>query len=595
VLSSHGIHFICACLQLIVIRASTHLVSESEPVATMKLTSSPLVAVFLLSVVTLSSAANVERNLTVSESTIRGASPRYLGTTAATEADDSEEWAELVQAATTFEAEQTSQDVRILNQQTYHAADGCLANNAKQTDICLASEHSSNVAVHCCRGSIENDNLKCSRDGCKTRSTFAAAKNYCENKGMRLCSVAELETGACCDKGCGWNKKISWTSDSCETDNPPTNPKSSSSGTLVTFEGDRSADYESTVGVMFEVEAREDVSITSLSTLTGSSTKIWTEVWTREGSYTGKTASNDGWEMIYFKKSQQRGTAAPTEINFETPVVIREGSSASFYIVSPGMIASVESDVKEGKSIAQNDSIKLYSGLAIAHDRWERGCSNGKECIFSARSFQGTISYEAVTITSPPTPLPTMDPFRKTDTGRTERENQWLHEHNIRREEWHEKYGKKYKPLKWSEDLKDMAQKYADDLASDCGATVHDSYANREGYGENLASNTGFGDWAELKPVEKIMTRFVENEQDWVPPANNHFMQVLWYSTTHVGCADAMGKKPNGAICRYQVCRYARPGNCGVKSFNDGSKRWWMKAVMQDSSRCKPLCPPEGC
>jgi hypothetical protein len=203
---------------------------------------------------------------------------------------------------------------RILNQQTYHAADGCLANSDKQTDICLASEHSSNVAVHCCRGSIENNNnLKCSRDGCKTRSTFTAAKNYCENKGMRLCSVAELETGACCDKGCGWNKKISWTSDSCETDNPPMNPKSSSSGTLVTFDGDRSADYESTVGVMFEVEAREDVSITSLSTLTGSSTKIWTEVWTREGSYTGKTASNDGWEMIYFKKSQQRGTAAPTE------------------------------------------------------------------------------------------------------------------------------------------------------------------------------------------------------------------------------------------------------------------------------------------
>eukprot|EP00986_Skeletonema_menzelii_P001981 scaffold547_cov143-Skeletonema_menzelii.AAC.3 len=542
------------------------------------LTSSPLLAAFLLSAVAPSSATNddVHRNLTVSESSIRGATQRYLG---------NNEWAELVQAAATFEAEQT-----------YHAADGCLSNNEKQTNVCLASEHSSNVAVHCCKGSMETNNLKCSRDGCKTRSTFAGAKNYCENKGMRLCSVAELETGVCCHKGCGWNKEISWTSDRCDTgNNPSMNPKSSSAGTLVTFDGDRSADYQSTLGVMFEVEAQEDVSITSLSTLTGSATTIWSEVWTREGSYAGKTASSDGWEMIYFGKSQQKGTAAPTEITFETPVSIREGATASFYIVSPGLITSVESDVKEGKSIAQNNSIKLYSGAAIAHNRWEMGCINGRECIFKARSFQGTINYKAVTITSPPTPLPTMDPFKKTDTGLTVRENQWLEGHNIRREEWHKKYGKKYNPLKWSEKLKDMAQEYADFLASDCNPTVHDSYENRQGYGENLASNTGFGTWSELKSVEKIMTRFVEDEQDWLPPANNHFMQVLWYSSTHVGCADSMGKKPGGAICRYQVCRYARTGNCNTKRFNDGSKRWWMKAVMDDSSPCKPFCPPEGC
>jgi hypothetical protein len=140
-----------------------------------------------------------------------------------------------------------------------------------------------------------------------------------------------------------------------------------------------------------------------------------------------------------------------------------------------------------------------------------------------------------------------------------------------------------------------MAQSYADELASDCGATVHDSYENRKGYGENLASNTGFGSWGELKSVDKIMTRYVERESTWVPPDNYHFMQVLWYATTHVGCADSKGKKSNGAICRYQVCRYARTGNCNVKSFDNGSKEWWMKAVMSDSSNCKPFCPPEGC
>jgi len=574
----------------------------------MKLVSLFLAATLLLSSSTLSSANenNVRRNLTASELTIDNVSQRYLkgnnknknkkGTT--TDSDNTEGWAELVQAAAAFEVS--------FEQQKYRAADGCLANNEKQTNICLASEHSSNMAVHCCKGSMEQNNLKCSRNGCKTKSTFTAAENYCDNQGMRLCSVAELESGACCDKGCGWNKQISWTSDSCDSSsNPPTknpannptnmDPKSSSAGTLVTIDGDRSADYKNAIGVMFDIEAREDVGITSFSTFTGSTSKTWTEVWTRDGSYRGNTADNSGWEKIYFEKSQQRGTAAPIEVTLKTPVYIQQGETASFYIVSPGKITNVESDVKEGKSIAQDDSIKLYAGIALDYDRWERGCINDRQCIFSARSFEGTISYNAVTITSPPTSKPTTNPFEKQDSGLTFREEQWLDGHNVRRQKWHEQYGKKYKPLKWSEELKDMAQSYADELASDCGATVHDSYENRKGYGENLASNTGFGSWGELKSVDKIMTRYVERESTWVPPANNHFMQVLWYATTHVGCADSKGKKSNGAICRYQVCRYARTGNCNVKSFDNGSKEWWMKAVMSDSSNCKPFCPPEGC
>ena len=103
---------------------------------------------------------------------------------------------------------------------TYRAADGCLKHDRGevQTDICLASEHSSDISVNCCSGSMEKNNLKCSRKNCVKRKTFAAAKNYCENLGMRLCSVAELESGACCSKGCGYDWHITWTSDTCEAE-----------------------------------------------------------------------------------------------------------------------------------------------------------------------------------------------------------------------------------------------------------------------------------------------------------------------------------------------------------------------------------------
>ena len=57
----------------------------------------------------------------------------------------------------------------------------------------------------------------------------------------------------------------------------------------------------------------------------------------------------------------------------------------------------------------------------------------------------------------------------------------WLEGQNSRRKKYHEAYGKKYVPLQWSEALRDMAQEYADELASVCGPTVHAQ--DRGGYG----------------------------------------------------------------------------------------------------------------
>jgi hypothetical protein len=71
--------------------------------------------------------------------------------------------------------------------------------------------------------------------------------------------------------------------------------------------------------------------------------------------------------------------------------------------------------------------------------------------------------------------------------------------------------------------------------------------------------------------------------------------QVLWRGSQHVGCAEMAKELGNGQKCHVQVCRYARAGNCDVKSFNDGSNKWWMDAVMQDESTCGNECPPEGC
>lgn len=142
--------------------------------------------------------------------------------------------------------------------------------------------------------------------------------------------------------------------------------------------------------------------------------------------------------------------------------------------------------------------------------------------------------------------------------------------------------------------LKESSQTWANELLKTCGQSLyHDP--NNKSYGENLASNSGTGSYANVQSTEKVVGRFVEWEQDWPWPRNAHFTQVIWRGSDHVGCAESAKDLGGGKKCHVQVCRYSRAGNCAMQSFNDGSKEWWMNAVMQDESRCGAECPPDGC
>ena len=80
-------------------------------------------------------------------------------------------------------------------------------------------------------------------------------------------------------------------------------------------------------------------------------------------------------------------------------------------------------------------------------------------------------------------------------------------------------------------------------------------------------------------------TGWVESEIDLDPPENGHLTQVLWRATTWVGCADAS----NGDY-HIQVCRYARPGNCNLGSYES-----WLEPMLLDSSPCGNECHPSDC
>lgn len=115
--------------------------------------------------------------------------------------------------------------------------------------------------------------------------------------------------------------------------------------------------------------------------------------------------------------------------------------------------------------------------------------------------------------------------------------------------------------LIWSDDLEAEAREWARDLNAS-GRFEHDPRAH--GHGENLWAGWGsrtftpeemVGAWAAEKTAFRPgVFPNVSRTGDWL--AVGHYTQMIWPSTTHVGCA--LDTKADRAVL---VCRYSPPGN----------------------------------
>lgn len=177
----------------------------------------------------------------------------------------------------------------------------------------------------------------------------------------------------------------------------------------------------------------------------------------------------------------------------------------------------------------------------------------------------------------------------------TQREQEYLEAHNVRRMRYHGEWDKPYVPLKWSLKLKERSQAYADISVQECKEGIHAHHGESQEYGENITGNKGTtgGSWARYKSPDGYLTQFVEREDDWEWPRNSHESMAMWRSTQYVGCADAsitwINDKLKSQTCHRVVCRYAKPGNCLTSNFD------WERGAKADNTRCGPHCPPEGC
>ena len=106
----------------------------------------------------------------------------------------------------------------------HQAVKGCLRSGSEQlfhdaqVELCLPNVHSTSLSVNCCSGSLSSNDLECSRNGCFETMFYSDAEFLCSSQGKRLCTIAELESQACCRNGCNFDKRITWTSNVCEED-----------------------------------------------------------------------------------------------------------------------------------------------------------------------------------------------------------------------------------------------------------------------------------------------------------------------------------------------------------------------------------------
>ncbi len=134
------------------------------------------------------------------------------------------------------------------------------------------------------------------------------------------------------------------------------------------------------------------------------------------------------------------------------------------------------------------------------------------------------------------------------------------------------------KPLSWSDDLERDAQSYANTLAQS-GKFEHDLKNKSNEYGENLYATVNYN--GEIPTFEEAVDNWSVEEQFYSYSDNScsvdaentiqvgitkydtcgHYTQIIWKSTSLVGCAKAQYKTGDLKDGYVIVCKYSSPGN----------------------------------
>jgi hypothetical protein len=165
-----------------------------------------------------------------------------------------------------------------------------------------------------------------------------------------------------------------------------------------TFSSERSS-----AGVMFDVRAKNPVSIRGMDFNTINTDDARIEVWTKNGSHVGYEQARQAWTLLVNETVSGKGLDRPTSIPPEifTPVVVLANETRAFYVTcidGPCQRYSLGADGRQ--DFESTDLILFSNGTAKRH--------GFDGAYYSPRTFNGALHYEI--ITPQPTSIPTARP-----------------------------------------------------------------------------------------------------------------------------------------------------------------------------------------
>lgn len=106
-------------------------------------------------------------------------------------------------------------------QQQMNNATLCTADHSNQAAIPNYFYNSYDIAVTCCA----LDGSFAARPSCSAHpATYNEAYQLCDDNGLRLCTIAELEADIAMGTGCYYGVYLNWVSDECNTPSPTFQP-----------------------------------------------------------------------------------------------------------------------------------------------------------------------------------------------------------------------------------------------------------------------------------------------------------------------------------------------------------------------------------
>jgi hypothetical protein len=187
------------------------------------------------------------------------------------------------------------------------------------------------------------------------------------------------------------------------TDTPTAEPSTApATNKVLVTKFDSSLSY---AGTMFDIKAREDISINSVAFNTFRYDNVSVLLYTREGNYADNDMDAFGWTLLANVTVQGRGLGNPTYIpeGSFAPILVRRKRMQAFYITSDGPYLRLAIGTTEGNITAYNSDIIVYEGVG---KRYPLG-----KLSFSPRAWNGAFRYGVVDIPTPaPTENPTLNP-----------------------------------------------------------------------------------------------------------------------------------------------------------------------------------------